>query len=104
MSNLLSQDITKELGLDAMSPEKRDEILEQIGSLIFKAALIRVLELMSDQEHDAFDKFFDDNQNEPEKIFEYLETNVPSFNGILEQETEKFKKDSLAIMDKKVSR
>ncbi len=103
MPQLISDDIAKGLGLDAMSPEKQEEVLERIGSLIFKAALIRVLELMSDQEHDAFDDYFEQNQNEPEKIFEYLETKVPRFNEILEQETERFKKDGLSLMNEATS-
>lgn len=100
MPNLLGQDIVKDLGLDAMSPEKQEEILERIGSLIFQATLIRVLELMTDEEHDEFDEFFELNQGEPEKIFEYLETSVPNFGDILEQETEKFKKDGLDLINK----
>lgn len=100
MSKLLDQNIVDDLGLDAMTPEKQEEILERIGSLIFQATLIRVLELMTDEEHDEFDEFFELNQDEPEKIFEYLENNVPNFNDILEQETEKFKKDGFDSINK----
>jgi len=56
MPKKIKDDIIKELELDKLPPEKKEEFLDSIAELIIKRVLVRVLENIPDNERAAFDE------------------------------------------------
>lgn len=100
IKNLLSRDLVKELHLDALSPEKLEETLARIGALIFKSVMMTSLERMSEREKERLDKLYNNNPVNLPAALEYIQSKVPDFEKIVEEEVAKFKEESLKAMGK----
>ena len=96
--NPIQNNISKALELENLSPEERQEILIRVGTVIYQNVLMRVMELITDEEQNEFEKILDNN-GKPEEIFSFLKNKVPDFEKIIEEEALKFKNKTTNIMD-----
>ncbi|MDO8659787.1 MAG: DUF5663 domain-containing protein [Candidatus Parcubacteria bacterium] len=96
--NPIQQNITNVLELDKLTPEERQETLIRVGALIYQNVLMRVMEMMTEQNQDEFEKMLDNNAK-PEEIFMFLKNKVPDFEKIIDEEANKFKNKANSIMD-----
>ena len=96
MEDTLKQNIMKDLGLDLLPPEERDEALLRVGNIIFKSVLLRVLDELDEKQKDAFDATLDANPDNQEAVFEFLRSNVPDFDALVADVIAKFRQESLA--------
>lgn len=99
MTSLLNKNFVTELGLDKLPLERQEILFAKIGEVIFQGVLIRVLELMNEKQQASFKEVVDNAGEDMEKIVTYLEEKVPNFNHIVELEIEKFKKNSLNLIN-----
>ena len=100
MQDILKQNIIKELGLDELSQEKQEEILLEVGSVIFQGVLIRVMELLSVEDQTAFGKLVEEKPDDREGLLNFLQEKVPNMNDIVKEEVAKFKQESVDLMGK----
>ncbi len=98
MQNVLSQeDMTKLLGLEALTEEEQAQFLAQVGELIIESAFLRLAaELTPDQE--AALNHYLETDPEPTVFMEYLLTHHAAFEKMLEEEIASFKEECVAVM------
>lgn len=100
MQPILTQNIVKELGLEALSEDKQVEILEKIGQIIFQSVLIRVMDIMSEEDKDEFDELLGVKADDTEAVLGFLQGKVPNLDEIVKEEVIKFKTETLDIISK----
>lgn len=96
LEKIAKVDLIKELGIDKLPEEKREQVLMQMGEIIQQRTLLRLAEEMTDEQKDEFNKALDENKENPEKVTEYLQTNFPELDKIVMEEIGKYKQE---IMD-----
>ena len=96
--NPIQKNISEVLELENLLPEERQEILLRVGAVIYQNVLMRVMEIMTEEDQDEFEKLLD-NKGKPEEIFTFLKNKVPDFEKIIEEESIKFRNKSSNIMD-----
>jgi len=96
--NPIQKNIESALELENLSPEERQEIILRVGAIIYQNVLMRVMEVMKEEDQDEFEKLLDKNAG-PEDIFVFLKDNVKDFEKIIEEEALKFKNKASGIMD-----
>ena len=95
MNTAVSIDIIKEWGLQSLSPEKQEEMVERIGRIMYQAILVRSLDILSEGEQDEFDALLDKNDTNPQTVLAFLSSKIPTFDQLLKDEKENLKKDLL---------
>ena len=91
------QKILDELGMGNLPEEEKQAMMERIGKILYQAVMLRVMDIMTDAQAGQFDKAIGENTN-PEYILNYLRTQIPNFQQIVDEEALKFKAESKAIM------
>ncbi len=99
MDKKTNNNIIYDLGLELLSPEQQEEALISIGQIIFQAVIIRVLDILSDEEKDDFEKLLAGNSSE-EMILNFLKSKIEDLDEIIKEEVENFKKESSELMGK----
>lgn len=61
--DFLQADLIKELGLEDLSQEKKDELILRIGELIQQNIVLRVLDELSEKDKEEFDKVLADENS-----------------------------------------
>lgn len=95
--NPIKENIIKDLELDKLSETEKEETILRIGGIIYQNVLMRVLETMSDQDQNEFEKLLDKNA-EAQEIFSFLNTKVENFEKIINEEALKFRNQTSNIM------
>jgi hypothetical protein len=96
--NPIQKNIESALELENLSPEERQEIILRVGALIYQNVLMRVMETMSEEDQNEFEKLLDGNAK-PEEIFMFLKNKVNNFEEIILEESIKFKEKSSNTMN-----
>lgn len=91
MPKKIKDDIIKELELDKLPSEKKEEIIDSLAELIIKRVLVRVLENIPDSDRAAFDEVCDGG--DAEKINGFLEEKVSDYQGLVADEIKKTKEE-----------
>ncbi len=99
MTTPLEENIIESLDLGNLPEEKRNEILGQVGEVINKRIMNRIVDELSDEELNEFDQLMG---NEPtgDQIVEFLSSKIENFDSLVQEEVEKFKKESSDFMKK----
>ena len=98
LQKLANINFIKELGIDKLSKEKKEQVLMQMGEIIQQRTLLKLAEKMTDKEKETFNKILEENRENPEKITEYLQTNFPDLNKIVIEEIGKYKQEIMELM------
>lgn len=101
---MLNENIIKYLEMGDLDEKTRNETLLRVGKIIYQAVILRVLELLDDEEKKSFEQLLDkDDQggSKEAEIFEFLQKYVPNLNQITEEELAKLKKETVSVMQKK---
>lgn len=89
--------LIKTYNLGSLPQDQQDTTIEQIGSLIFQAILIRVIPMLSESKQGELEKLLAESAT-PEGLLAFLNKEIPNFNEIVGEEAENFKKESDAVM------
>lgn len=89
--NILEQ-IFKELQLKNLSPKTQGEILEKMTELFLKRIVIKVLEILPENDRQEFSQI--QESGNPEKMLNFLCYKIEGFNEMVEKELEEFKKET----------
>ncbi len=98
MFNQVNDNIIKILGIDVLPIEQQKEAMEKMGALVYQEVMLRVLDVMSEEDKDAFEKLLSENPN-PEAMFAFLDEKVPNIDAIVSEEAEKIREESAEIMN-----
>jgi hypothetical protein len=99
MDNNTATSIIRALGLDptTMAPEMQQEVLGRVGTLVYQAVLIRVMEVLSDEDVAEFEKLIDGGADQ-DKIFDFLKVKVMNLDDLIKEEALKFKNETMSTM------
>lgn len=83
--------------IEKLPEDQRQETINQIGKIIFQSVLLRILPLLDDEELAAYDTLMDGGAT-PDEALDFFAEKVPSFMGIVAEETENFRKDAAQFL------
>ncbi len=93
----LRNNIITTFGIDKMPEEKREEMVNRIGKIIFEAVLMRVLPMLTEEELNEYEKLLEKNVS-PDQLMEFFFAKVPNFLEIISEESANFQKDASAFL------
>ncbi len=79
----IQQTIIKQLGLEDLPAEDQISLINQMTEAVLKRITISILEKLSEEEQDDFNKLAD--QEDPEKMEEFLKSKVENYEQMVEQ-------------------
>lgn len=85
------KNIIKELGLDDLSVEEQEKLLEEMAEIVYKKILLRVVNRLSEEEIAELNNLLD--KKDYEKVNSYIEEKIPDFMEIFKQEIETFQEE-----------
>lgn len=91
----LSKDVIKEWGLESLPEEKRVDIVDRIGKMLYQAILVRSLDILSEKEQTEFDLLLDEDTTTPENVLGFLQSKIPTFEQLVLEERKSLKEDLL---------
>jgi hypothetical protein len=97
MFNTVNNNIIKILGIDLLPVEQQKEAMEKLGGIVYQEVMLRVLDIMSEEDKDAFEKIIESTPD-PEVMFTFLAQKVPNIDTIVSEEAEKLRAESAEIM------
>jgi hypothetical protein len=100
MNNIIETNLITQLGLDLLPQAEREKILLDIGEIIFRGVIMKVMDVMNEKDKNAFEKVLDEaNKSEDDdQIGIFLMEKVPNLDEIVNNEVSNFKKESLDFM------
>lgn len=93
----LAQDILTELGINALPPERQEEVLTAMTELLLKRLTVRLLENLNEEQRKEFDVV--SSSGDTEKVAEFFSRNVPGYGQIVQDEIAKFKTEMRETVD-----
>ena len=91
--NSITNTITAEWGIDQFTPEEQLDILERVGALVYQAILVRASESLVDIDKVEFELMLGEEGQNPEDVLLFLDKKIPHFSEIIQEETQKVKKE-----------
>lgn len=91
----LDDNLLKELGLDALSPEDKNKMLAHIYEKLEMNVGMKLAEQMSNEQLDEFESFID--RNDEAGALKWLETNFPDYKQVVADQLEALKNEIKAI-------
>lgn len=85
------QNIINILGLQALSDERKAELINNATELVQKRLLVRILDSLSDSEQKEFNTILD--QNNQDSFQQFLTEKIPNLPDLLTEETTKLKQE-----------
>ncbi len=93
--NILSKDIIKEWGITHLSEDEKDAFIERTSTTLFQAILVRALDILSEKEEEELDYLLDKDTTKTQDILLFLQSKIPTFEMLVEEERQKIKDDTL---------
>jgi hypothetical protein len=97
MFNQINKNIVLILGINTLPIEKQKEAMERLGSIVYQEVMLRVLDILTEEDKDEFEKLIEKNPN-PENLFDFLSNKLPNFEEIVKEEAEKLRDESAEII------
>ena len=101
MDNIFNQNIINYLGLEHLDQEKQEETLLRIGKVIYQAMMLRVMDILSEDEQKEFEQVLDAvgaDESKQGDIMTFLNSKIPNLDEIAKEEISKFKEDTMNVM------
>lgn len=84
------------LELDMLEPEEQEEIMSDIGALIFQGSMIRLMQVMDPATKDAFGALVDSDATE-EQVSAFIAQNVPNADQLIAETIQDMTDDIVAV-------
>lgn len=97
MFNEINKNIIVTLGINKLPVEKQKEAMERLGSIVYQEVMLRVLDILNEEDKDMFEKMVEKDPN-PEILFEFLSSKITNFAEIVKEEAENLKEEGAEIM------
>lgn len=99
MDKYLKANLITALGIDKLPAEKQADLLLKIGDVLYQAVIGRVIEELSEEDREAFDRVLTEKKDDEDAVFNFLQAKLPNLDEIVNEEIAEFKKDSLETME-----
>jgi hypothetical protein len=87
-------DLLAATGIESMTPTEREETLLDLGDLIFRSTLVRLIERMDEKTQEDFNAFLDTNPSE-EAVTAFLTERVPGAEEVVRETVDELRNDIL---------
>jgi len=87
----------KVLGLGGLSKEKQYEIIEEMSEIISDRVLLKVMDKISKDDAIKVNKMIE--SNDLSGVDEFLDSKVPDFSNILQEELNIFKEEMIKVVN-----
>ncbi|MBU2158701.1 hypothetical protein KJ848_00750 [Patescibacteria group bacterium] len=84
------------LELDQLPEQEQEEIMSDVGSIIFQSYMIKLMQLMDPKTKEEFGALIDGDASE-EEVAAFVEANVPDSNKIIKATIDEMVDDILAV-------
>lgn len=91
MKQIIDNNLIHSLGLDKLSLDEQEQILVDIGDVIYSSIISRAILAMSNKDKVEFDHLLADKPDF-DKLGEFIYEHVPNIDKIAEEEISNFKK------------
>ena len=93
MDTNYKEQMIRDWGLADFPQEEQDQYIDRIGQALYKSIVMRATDTLNEKGKDAFDVFLDAVTTEGDMftVLDYLNTHVPTFEQIRQEETAKLK-------------
>ena len=92
---ILSKEIIKEWQLDSLPDNKREEVVNKIGRILYQAILVRTLDILAEEDQNELDTLMDKDGTTPKDVLLFLKKKIPTFEALVKEERENLKRDIL---------
>jgi pilus assembly protein FimV len=93
-------DLIKDLGIEQLDQEQKEEILTQIGEILQQRIVLRIVEELPEEKQDEFQAVLEKAQDDPDQLDKYLEENIPGVEDMILAEIGEYKKGASDFMKK----
>lgn len=95
---MIDTQLLEEMGLASLPPDKQEEALLNIGRIVYQGILLRVMEILSDEEKKEFEALLAQKPEVEDRILKFLQVKIPDLDGLVEEEIARFKEESASIL------
>lgn len=88
--------ILRALEIENLSSEEQEELLLDLGDLVFRGSMLRFIERMDDATRESFNTLLDRNASEQE-ITDFLQKHIPNADAVVEETLADLRSDILAV-------
>ena len=92
MTNDINEQIAQVFYFDHLPEDKKQEMLANVGEVVFKGVMIQALEQLPEEHQTELSGMFDSNA-EPEQVVAYLKAKLTNFEQVVVGEIEALKKE-----------
>lgn len=92
----VANDILEALDLKQLPPEEQEELLLDLGDLVFRGSMLRLIERMDDAVRTDFNILLDRDPSE-EEVMDFLQKRVPDADAAVEETIADLRSDILAV-------
>ncbi len=85
-------DIVRELGLESLPQEKKEEMLAKIGELLMKQIFLETMDRLGEEGATEYERLMESNP-EQSAIESFLNEKIPGYNELIAKIVEDFKKE-----------
>lgn len=89
-------DLLKALDIESLAPEDQEALLLELGDLVYKGSLMRLVGMMDDRTKVDFDALLDSGATEDE-VDDFLAERVPDSGKAVEDTIRELRDDILAV-------
>jgi len=97
MFNTINKNVVEILGINTLPVEQQKEAMERLGAIVYQEVMLRVLDIMSEEDKDLFEKLIEKNPD-PEAMFTFLAEKVPNIDQIVNEEAQSLREESAEIL------
>ena len=101
MNDIFNQNIIKYLHLEHLDETKQEETLLRIGKVIFQAVMLRVMDILTEEEQKEFEKVLDvvgADESRQDEVMTFLKSKIPNIDEISKEEIVKLKEETVSVM------
>lgn len=95
-SNPETDAILEALDIRDLPQEEQEELLLDLGDLVFRGSMLRLIERMDDGTYDAFDSLLAGDPSE-EELMNFLQKHVPDADTAVQETLADLRSDILAV-------
>lgn len=100
MNDILKTNLIMALHLDTLPEAEQEKVLLDVGEIIYKKVLLRVLDELSEKDKDEFDVLLADHAGDEDAIFSFLSAKIPNLEAVVNEEIASFKQSSIEFMER----
>lgn len=84
--------LVKELGIDSLPEDKQQELIIKMTEVLLKRIFLETMEKLGDTGRAEYEKMLN-GETTPEKVEEFLKSNIGNYEEMIQGVIEKFKKE-----------